>query len=72
VQWIASERAGQSVVPASFWVLSLAGSALLLAYALVRRDPVFVLANLPNGLVYLRNLALVRRRAAAAGLGAPR
>jgi lipid-A-disaccharide synthase-like uncharacterized protein len=73
VQWQASERAGRSVVPPSFWVLSLVGSSLLLAYAVVRRDPVFMLANLPNGLVYLRNLALVRRErragAARGGVG---
>jgi lipid-A-disaccharide synthase-like uncharacterized protein len=61
VQWIASERAGASVVPTVFWHLSLVGSLVLLAYALHRRDPVFVLAYLPNGFVYLRNLALIRR-----------
>jgi lipid-A-disaccharide synthase-like uncharacterized protein len=64
VQWAASERAGRSVIPDSFWLLSLAGSSLLLAYAVARRDPVLLLANLPNGLVYLRNLALVRRTGA--------
>ncbi len=61
VQWIASERAGASVVPTVFWHLSLVGSVVLLAYALHRRDPVFVLAYLPNGFVYLRNLVLIRR-----------
>jgi lipid-A-disaccharide synthase-like uncharacterized protein len=61
VQWIASERAGASVVPTLFWHLSLVGSLVLLAYALHRRDPVFVLAYLPNGFVYLRNLVLIRR-----------
>jgi lipid-A-disaccharide synthase-like uncharacterized protein len=39
VQWIASERAGASVVPTLFWHLSLVGSLVLLAYALHRRDP---------------------------------
>lgn len=61
VQWIASERAGHSHVPHVFWYLSLVGSALLLAYALHRADPVFVLAYLPNGFVYWRNLVLLRR-----------
>ena len=41
VQWIASERRKQSVVPRSFWYLSLGGGAVLLAYAIHRRDPVF-------------------------------
>jgi lipid-A-disaccharide synthase-like uncharacterized protein len=63
IQWLASERAGRSIVPPLFWHLSLIGSALLLGYALHRRDPIFVLAYLPNGFVYLRNLALLRREA---------
>ena len=66
VQWVASERAGRSYIPRSFWHLSLVGSVLLLGYAIHRRDPVFVLAYLPNGVVYLRNLALLRRSAATA------
>ncbi len=65
VQWVASERAGRSVVPVSFWYLSIAGSLILLAYAIHRRDPVFALANLPNSFVYARNLVLVRREEAA-------
>jgi lipid-A-disaccharide synthase-like uncharacterized protein len=64
VQWIASERAGRSTVPVSFWWLSIAGSLILLAYAVHRRDPVFVLAYLPNSFVYVRNLMLIRRGAA--------
>lgn len=61
VQWIASERAGRSLIPRAFWYLSLGGSALLLLYALHRRDPVFTLAYLPNAFVYLRNLSLLQR-----------
>lgn len=61
VQWIASERAGASVVPPAFWYLSIAGSLVLLVYAIHRRDPIFVLAYLPNSFVYARNLILLRR-----------
>jgi lipid-A-disaccharide synthase-like uncharacterized protein len=61
VQWWRSERAGQSVVPLSFWYLSLAGGLLLLSYAIHRRDPVFVVGQLTGVLVYLRNLHLIRR-----------
>ena len=39
VQWIASEKAGKSVIPFSFWIFSLGGSALLLSYAIYRKDP---------------------------------
>jgi lipid-A-disaccharide synthase-like uncharacterized protein len=62
VQWVASERAGQSVVPPAFWYLSIAGSVILLAYAIHLRNPVFTLAYLPNALIYLRNLFLIRKQ----------
>jgi len=64
VQWIQSERAGRSVIPEVFWHLSLLGSALLLAYALHRHDPVFVLGQAAGLVVYARNLALRRRELA--------
>lgn len=65
VQWLASERAHESVIPRAFWHLSIVGTLLLLAYALHKRDPIFVLAYLPNALVYTRNLILIRRKEAA-------
>jgi lipid-A-disaccharide synthase-like uncharacterized protein len=64
VQWVASERAGQSYVPVSFWYLSLVGSVVLLVYAIHRREPVFALGYLPNFVVYTRNLVLLRRHGA--------
>ncbi len=60
VQWIASERAGRSVIPVLFWYLSLVGSVGLLVYSLVRADPVFILAYLFNNFIYVRNLMLLR------------
>lgn len=65
VQWIASERARRSLVPEIFWHLSLAGGAALFAYALWRRDPVFILGQGAGLVVYLRNLVLIRRARAA-------
>ena len=62
VQWIASERAGQSYIPTMFWWLSIAGSVVLLLYAVHKRDPVFTLAYLPNCIVYVRNLMLIRKQ----------
>lgn len=61
VQWIASEKAGRSVVPVAFWVLSLFGGALLLAYAVYRRDPVFILGQAAGLIIYSRNLYLINR-----------
>ena len=58
VQWIASERQKRSVVPRSFWYLSVVGGALLLVYAIYRRDPVFILGQATGLIVYVRNLML--------------
>ena len=61
VQWIASERSGRSTVPTAFWWLSLGGGAALLGYAIWRRDPVFIAGQGAGLVVYLRNIALIRR-----------
>jgi len=61
LQWLASERAGRSVMPQVFWHVSLAGGAALLAYALLRGDPVFIVGQGLGLLVYGRNLWLIRR-----------
>jgi lipid-A-disaccharide synthase-like uncharacterized protein len=61
VQWIASERAGRSVVPIAFWWFSIGGGILLLVYALYRRDPVFIAGQTFGVFVYLRNLYFVVR-----------
>ena len=61
VQWLASERAGRSVIPTAFWLFSIAGGLLLLAYALYRRDVVFIVGQSFGVFVYLRNLQFVLR-----------
>ena len=68
VQWIASERRRESVVPVAFWWFSLAGGVTLLGYALWRQDPVFILGQAMGLVVYARNLALIhaKNREAAA------
>jgi len=71
VQWIASERRGESVIPISFWYWSIAGSIIMCLYFIFRRDPVGILAYLPNSLIYIRNLALIRRRKFALTAAAP-
>jgi len=62
VQWIVSERRKESVIPVSFWYLSILGSLLLLSYAIERRDPIFILSYLFNGVIYFRNLYLIHRK----------
>jgi lipid-A-disaccharide synthase-like uncharacterized protein len=61
VQWIASERAGHSVIPTAFWFLSIGGGLLLLGYSLYRKDAVFIAGQAFGVFVYLRNLYFVLR-----------
>ena len=61
VQWVASEKKRQSTIPVAFWYLSIGGGAMLLWYALWRKDPVISLGQAVGLLVYARNLMLIRR-----------
>lgn len=61
VQWLYSEKVKKSIVPVAFWYFSIAGSLMLLSYAIYKRDPVFILGQSFGLLVYVRNLYLIRR-----------
>lgn len=61
VQWIASERVKRSVIPLSFWWLSISGAAMLIVYGVLRQDIVIILAQAFGFLVYARNLTLIAR-----------
>ena len=71
VQWIVSERRGESVIPEVFWWISLGGAGMLLAYAIYRRDPVFILGQSVGAFVYVRNLVLIHRMGRAADAETP-
>jgi len=62
VQWIASERKKESVIPISFWYFSLIGGLVVLFYAIHRMDPVFILAYLPGNFIYFRNLYFIYKK----------
>jgi len=61
VQWIASEIKKRSVIPMAFWYFSFAGGLTLLAYAIYRRDPVFIIGQSTGAIIYIRNMQLVNR-----------
>ncbi|WP_227754497.1 lipid-A-disaccharide synthase N-terminal domain-containing protein [Stagnihabitans tardus] len=61
MQWWASEKAGRSVVPVSFWYFSIAGSLIVLAYGIREVEPVIILGQLPGTVIYTRNLWLIRK-----------
>lgn len=61
VQWISSEKQKKSVIPVAFWYFSIGGSILLLAYAIIRKDPVFIVGQGMGFLIYIRNLHFISR-----------
>jgi lipid-A-disaccharide synthase-like uncharacterized protein len=62
VQWVASEKRKESVIPIAFWYFSLGGGLILLAYAMRQMDPVFIAAYLLNPVIYFRNIYLIYRK----------
>jgi lipid-A-disaccharide synthase-like uncharacterized protein len=66
IQWMASERKGESVIPVSFWYWSIFGSIIMGLYFVFKRDPVGILAYLPNSFIYFRNLHLIKKQQLAA------
>jgi lipid-A-disaccharide synthase-like uncharacterized protein len=59
VQWIASERAGNSVVPIAFWFCSMGGGLMTLIYGVVKREPVIIMGQLFATIIYVRNIMLI-------------
>ncbi|WP_179345654.1 lipid-A-disaccharide synthase N-terminal domain-containing protein [Winogradskyella ursingii] len=60
-QWIHAERHKESTLPMGFWVLSLIGAALILTYAVIRKDPVLFIGHLFGVVIYTRNTYLIRQ-----------
>lgn len=70
VQWVVSEKRRESTIPLAFWYFSVAGGVVLLAYALYRGDPVFILGQFTGLFIYARNLYLIHSKEAPATDGA--
>ena len=62
LQWIVSEKRGESTIPIGFWYLSLAGGIMVFIYAIWRKDPVITMGQSVGVIVYSRNLVLIRRK----------
>ena len=71
VQWISSERAKRSVVPAAFWYFSIGGGLILFVYAVYKDDPVFMLGQGLGLFIYVRNFALIVKARRIAREGSP-
>ena len=62
IQWIYSEKKGESHIPIIFWYLSIFGGIGLLIYAISRKDPVIILGQTFGIFIYLRNLILIYKK----------
>ena len=62
VQWIYSEKKGESYIPIIFWYLSIFGGISLLTYAIFRKDPVIILGQSFGIIIYIRNLILIYKK----------
>ena len=62
IQWIASEKRKESVIPVTFWYFSLSGALILLVYAVWRKDPVFIIGQSMGFVIYIRNLYLIHNK----------
>jgi lipid-A-disaccharide synthase-like uncharacterized protein len=65
VQWISSERAGQSVVPMAFWFFSMAGGMMTLVYGIAKREPVIIIGQSLATIIYIRNIMLILKNRAS-------
>ena len=71
IQWIVSEKKGESTIPLAFWYCSIGGAIVLLSYAIYKEDPVFIVGQSLGSIVYIRNLILIdRKRKSMASMGA--
>lgn len=64
VQWIVSEKKGESTIPIAFWYFSLLGGGILFVYAIWRKDPVFIVGQGGGLIIYIRNLMLIYKKKA--------
>lgn len=71
IQWLSTEKHRRSVIPVAFWYFSLLGGATLLAYAIHRADPVFIVGQAAGLFIYSRNLYFVMQERKSASEAAP-
>jgi len=60
-QWWYSKSRGESLLPSNFWLLSLIGSLITIAYGIFRKDPVLIIGQSAGFITYARNLWLSQK-----------
>jgi lipid-A-disaccharide synthase-like uncharacterized protein len=64
IQWYESEKKKKSVIPISFWYISIVGTLMIILYSYHIKDIVFFVANVLSLVIYFRNIALLKKNAA--------
>lgn len=62
-QWFYSRREGVSLLPRTFWIISLTGSLLIVSYGLWRKDWILILGQSFGMVAYLRNILIDKKAA---------
>lgn len=57
-QWYYSHKVGESILPTTFWIISLTGSSMIIIYAVIRHDPVLIIGQITGFFVYVRNIMI--------------
>lgn len=57
-QWYYSYRRHASYLPVGFWIISLVGSGIIVAYGVFRLDPVLIIGQSVGFITYTRNIML--------------
>lgn len=57
-QWIYSAHHHRSTLPIGFWIISLLGSGIIVAYGIFRLDPVLILGQSVGFVAYIRNIMI--------------
>ena len=60
-QWLYSRKEHESSLPAGFWIISLVGSLLILAYGCIRADMVLIVGQMFGAAAYFRNICLIMK-----------
>lgn len=58
IQWLDSEKHKTSILPLSFWIVSLIGAFMILTYAVFRLDIVLLAGHSFGAVIYVRNIQL--------------
>jgi lipid-A-disaccharide synthase-like uncharacterized protein len=60
-QWFYSYKRQRSILPVGFWIISLVGSGIIVAYGIFRLDPVLIIGQSVGFIAYIRNIVLFKQ-----------